>query len=469
MWCGLLQVTARGDLRLAVGTEQRAHLVPIYNGTETAIALLEETWGHRMPSLLHAIDALKQPSVAATHAADKELLLRRLGVLHGLMRRVNSVNTAGSVSVDRGSGAVGASGAVAGARAGDPMGDPGGASVPVVFGIGRAVGPKPSTHTWRDEWVDACMERDDAQGTYAPRSWYEGGSNKATSGSIAAILKSHATLIQWQVEVDGWAREHAEAYTAIANSIAGPIATAVHQRRVEPAPLVYAASTHTLCEALATQAKRLSSTEAAPLVYAPLTGDVGLATHDDAWHALLDLTTAEQEEETEGSAAATATASASLSSGRDGGDGGTSGGGVCFVTDGIITAALPDEKLFPDDGMGFAARMTTRRASTLTGLPLPDNNDRRSNNERKSRRGSVAASTVPIYVPQDSDLVCFRSAPSDADGHHHSLVRVDDAGTHAAPPLTTVTLESVQGAGEWMVMGHPVMRRLFTVSVAWHK
>ena len=70
-----------------------------------------------------------------------------------------------------------------------------------------------------------------------------------------------------------------------------------------------------------------------------------------------------------------------------------------------------------------------------------------------------------MYQLQDSDVVCFRSAPADADGYH-SLIQTR-ANMYEMPPLATVTLESVQQPGEWEVCGHKVQRRLFTVSVSY--
>ena len=62
---------------------------------------------------------------------------------------------------------------------------------------------------------------------------------------------------------------------------------------------------------------------------------------------------------------------------------------------------------------------------------------------------------------QDSDVVCFRSAPTDADGNH-SLVQVGEA-CYEMPPLATVTLEKVEEPGEWEACGLKVQQRLFTV------
>ena len=65
----------------------------------------------------------------------------------------------------------------------------------------------------------------------------------------------------------------------------------------------------------------------------------------------------------------------------------------------------------------------------------------------------------------DSDVVCFRSAPADADGYH-SLVQIGWV-TYVLPPLATVTLERVQQPGEWEVCGQRVRQRLLTVSVTY--
>ena len=64
-------------------------------------------------------------------------------------------------------------------------------------------------------------------------------------------------------------------------------------------------------------------------------------------------------------------------------------------------------------------------------------------------------------------MVCFRSAPIDTEGVYHALIQVSDDGGHLMPPTATVTLETVQSAGEWEANGHKVKRRLFTVSVAY--
>ena len=147
----------------------------------------------------------------------------------------------------------------------------------------------------------------------------------------------------------GWRRDQAEAYTLISSSLKAPLAAAVRERSKR-----YAASTQVVCEALAQRAKQMKT--AAPLVYMNLTGTFGLATQDPAWQALTQP-------------------GASV--------------GVSFVTNGLVMAAQPTAKTFPDD-KGYY--MGVNRGGKKT------------------------------YQLQDSDIVCFRSAPADADGYH-SLVQ----------------------------------------------
>ena len=103
-----------------------------------------------------------------------------------------------------------------------------------------------------------------------------------------------------------------------------------------------------------------------------------------------------------------------------------------------VSAELPSANTFPDDEGIYKGFYVSR-----TGL-------------------SGGEQTLEL---QDSDIVCFRSAPSDADGYH-SLIQTGEA-TYEMPPRATVTLEKVQQPGEWEVLGHKVQRRLFTVSVTY--
>ena len=105
--------------------------------------------------------------------------------------------------------------------------------------------------------------------------------------------------------------------------------------------------------------------------------------------------------------------------------------GLSFVTDGLGKAFLPTPKTFPDD-QGFCV-VTSRGGRD-------------------------------VYELQDSDVVCLRSAPTDANGYH-SLIPTSGGGAHALPPFATVTLEKVMQPGEWEVCGQHVKRRLLMVGV----
>ena len=106
--------------------------------------------------------------------------------------------------------------------------------------------------------------------------------------------------------------------------------------------------------------------------------------------------------------------------------------GLGLVTNGVARGVNADDRNFPDN-KGFYTGMT--RDGKLT------------------------------FELQDSDVVCLRSAPADADGYH-SLVHTGGA-SYDMPPLATATLEKVEEPGEWQVCGHKVQRRLFTVRVTY--
>ena len=67
---------------------------------------------------------------------------------------------------------------------------------------------------------------------------------------------------------------------------------------------------------------------------------------------------------------------------------------------------------------------------------------------------------------EESDVVAFRSSPSDK--YCHSLIQVNGstADTYDLPPMATVTLEKIEQPGDWHAFGKPIQRRLFTVSVS---
>ena len=166
----------------------------------------------------------------------------------------------------------------------------------------------------------------------ATRSWFKAGGHP----SIEKNIENLATTIKWRPDNMGWPRKQAEAYTLIAGGLF-PLAAAVRERSKR-----YSGSMHVLCEALAQRAKQM--TQPAPLVYHNLTGEHGVATNDPAWQALLQP----------GACA-----------------------GLSFVTNGLIMAAPPTARTFPDD-KGYYVSVNTEGKHT---------------NEI-----------------QDSDVVCFRSA-----------------------------------------------------------
>ena len=137
------------------------------------------------------------------------------------------------------------------------------------------VGASPVGRSWRQEWVDAMMERGKLNGDEYSRSMFESDG----VASIERIMVDLTVPIQSKVD-SGWSREHAEAYTLIGPFLAAPLAAATRERSQR-----YAACMRALCEALAEQSKRL--TVPAPPVYINLTGKHGLAAEDPAWEALL--------------------------------------------------------------------------------------------------------------------------------------------------------------------------------------
>ena len=71
------------------------------------------------------------------------------------------------------------------------------------------------------------------------------------------------------------------------------------------------------------------------------------------------------------------------------------------------------------------------------------------------------------YQQQDSDIVCFHSLPCSSRGFH-SLVptaQTEDEVEYDLPPLSTVTLQRVEGPGTWQAFGITVNRRLLVVTV----
>ena len=355
-----MQQATSGGLRRAVGVERRETFVPIYNGTQLAVQLLEEQWA--TPTPMQAIEILRKPDVTVTNLSDKELQLQKLGQLDALVRRLNMGGT---------SRALLSSSADAASSSEAP-------SLLLVFGISRAVGPKPEGRTWRDEWWAALEERYRIRGEE-----YEYHESQETH----YVLRVHQPAVEFLVQ-SGWPRDRAEAYVCISAGIPHAVAATVADRSNR-----YAATVHLVCDALAERAAKLKMP--APSVYWPLTGKMSLSETDPAWKALSGLQV-----------------------------------GDSFTTNGVAKAEPSDGKLFSKRGLVRNLFVCDQEGEEL----------------------------------MDSDVVCFRSARSDARAHH-SLIRMHSA--YHLPPLSTVTLESVQQPGKWKVDGLWVRRRLYNVAVSY--
>ena len=135
-WLSMQQATT-GKLCRASGAMRRETIVTIYNGTPTAVKLLEEQWADVSPE--QAMVVLATPDVTVTNQKDKTTQIARLKVFAENVKKVN-------------------------------MG-----GFKLVMTIERAVGKKPEGRTWKEEWVDAWMERMELDGDHRPRSMFEAG------------------------------------------------------------------------------------------------------------------------------------------------------------------------------------------------------------------------------------------------------------------------------------------------------
>ena len=97
----------------------------------------------------------------------------------------------------------------------------------LVMTIERAVGKKPEGRTWKEEWVDAFVERKKLEDDEDyDRSDFEAGGND----SIEQMIKNLAATIKFMVD-NGWPQEQAEAYALITGNPKAPLAAAVRAVR----------------------------------------------------------------------------------------------------------------------------------------------------------------------------------------------------------------------------------------------
>ena len=144
-WLSMQQATT-GKLCRASGSMRRETIVTIYNGTQTAVRLLEEQWADVSPE--QAMVVLATPDVTVTNQKDKTTQINRLKIFAENVKKVN-------------------------------MG-----GFKLVMTIERAVGKKPEGRTWKEEWVDAWMERYELEGKSFPRSRCEAGGNSSIEKMI---------------------------------------------------------------------------------------------------------------------------------------------------------------------------------------------------------------------------------------------------------------------------------------------
>lgn len=307
-------------------------------------------------------------------------------------------------------------------------------------------GPRPA-RTWQDEWQALRMDQAWRLAAAKGRAQvHEESVVRARSAIDAAFAEggrlsigvesssAYAAAIGWK-RAHGWPSDEAVAATLLSSAAASALSHALHESR-----RAYAASQHVLW--LANERQAWARRQVAPLTYANLTGEFGLLTDDPAWMALTPSgPSAALDGDEEVDELAVAVDSSRL-------------GGVdeapCLGSD-----APARRRILRLQTRGVAMAMVANDASFPTGAayccPVSV--------------GAPDGSAQIVYEPQNSDVVCFRSAPPDRSGCH-SLLETD-AGVFRLPALATVTLEAVHAPGEWRANGHAVQRRCLVVSVSY--
>ena len=138
----------------------------------------------------------------------------------------------------------------------------------------RAIGPKPTGRTWRNEWVDASLECDRINFKLPNRERYEAGGPR----SIQAMATKHSEFIEWLVNY-GWPTESAIAF-ALTGKTNIAICLAIQQRSSR-----YAATAHILYDAYMLVARR-NLTAVAPHTFKHLHGKFSLSEIDMGFNVL---------------------------------------------------------------------------------------------------------------------------------------------------------------------------------------
>ena len=279
------------------------------------------------------------------------------------------------------------------------------------------IGRRPSNRSWRDEWPDANLE---VRMQVLRAAYSDVYGQEAIAGMDAVVSPIiHASfspggessvdrkILSYassiQWKIDqGWTRPHAELYQLVDTNLKAAIGASVQQRSQR-----YAASIYGLLDALRAASELTTQVPVMQPLYYNLSGAYGLISSDKAWMALQEP-------------------------------------GACvgmrFVTYSMAQGLPASAESFPsEDGycsVSYATHDTDEEGVTYH------------------------------YEPVDSDIVCFRCGPADADGLH-SMINDHETGTHVVPPLTTVTLERIDEPGCWEVRGLRLRRRLYTVRVTY--
>lgn len=272
------------------------------------------------------------------------------------------------------------------------------------------VGPRPQNRTWREEYVmmnvrDSELEDPHGFDVDLEIDFYSSG-----SGSLKHVLEDKVREINHKLNL-GWCRDHAE-------MIVVPSPVMAFMESLNDKTPTFAATAYTLLDVMFASAMLLPHT-AVPGVYASLSDDldVGISRYSSGWHS--DYLEA-------------------------------LGIGGSFIAIGGAIGFDPTAEMFPDEeGM-------------YTYDPTED------------MEGEALVTYDPRFnAVVDADILRIVCRPADALGYHapifypepEDLDGFPSRDTYFVPENTTVTLERIDEAGEWEVLGLKVRRRLFTVSV----
>jgi len=368
------------------------------------------------------------------------------------------------------------------------------------------LGPRPVDRTWRQEWKPLRMaqaallaEQRGRAEQYALSMAMEGmqqllleafedeeGAVTSTGGHLAVSRETqhHAASIR-HLKGTGLDADSAAAVALLLSLCSASLARALRTHDA-----AFAASTHMVAASMRWLAL---TTPPAPLLYANLHGEYGLATEDDAWVAL-----AEAADRLDGGGGD----GYGGGGGGDGGDGsdgvgdeggGDGCGGGGDGSDGVGDEGGGDGCGGGDDGSdgvgdegggdgcgdGGAGSIEAGTAVVVTrGFPMAMVANTNNFPDGSGYRVPVRTAGVVTYetqpdarlglgsVPGATDVVCFHSRAANATGFH-SLVATD-VDVYRLPPFARVALTRVDEPGAWQApLGVTQSRgRLLTVDVS---